>query len=122
VHEGQVIATRVKSRSVKLRTTFGDIHFTGELLAGGRYDLASYHGNVSVQLVPPADPAARRRMAFELDAYARDGKVDSRLELAEATRPEDGRLVGSFGATRKKPTMLLISSMAGNVSVGLVNE
>ena len=125
VHEGQVIATRVKSRTVKLRTTFGDIHFTGELLAGGRYDLASYKGNVIVQLLPPAGEAgggARKHMALQLDAYARDGAVDSRLELADVTRPEEGRLVGSFGSTRGKPAMLSISSMAGNVSVGLMNE
>ncbi len=124
VHEGQVIATRVKSRSVKLRTTFGDIHFTGELLAGGHYDLASYKGNVIVQLVPPADAThgAKARMALQLDAYARDGQIDSRLEMADVTRPEVGRLMGSFGGSRGKPAMLSISSMAGNVSVGLVNE
>jgi hypothetical protein len=123
VHEGQVIATRVKSRTVKLRTTFGDIHFTGELLAGGHYDLASYKGNVVVQLVPPGDPlAAKKGMALALDAYARDGSVDSRLELADVTRPEQGRLVGSFGTSRAKPAVLSISSMAGNVSVGLMNE
>jgi hypothetical protein len=117
VHEGQVIATRVKSRTVKLRTTFGDIHFTGELLAGGRYDLASYKGNVIVQL----QPTQHQRLSLALDAYARDGQVDSRLELADVTRPEQGRLLGSFGASRK-PALLSISSMAGNVSVGLVNE
>ena len=124
VHEGQVIATRVKSRTVKLRTTFGDIHFTGELLAGGHYDLASYKGNVNVQLVPPATSVAKakQRMALQLDAYARDGKVDSRLELADVTRPEQGRLVGSFGGSHARPAVLSISSMAGNVSVGLVNE
>jgi DUF4097 and DUF4098 domain-containing protein YvlB len=125
VHQGRVIATRVKSRAVKLRTTFGDIQFTGELLAGGRYDLASYHGDVTVRLLPPdsaVTASSSARMAFALDAYARDGKVDSRLELANATRPEEGRLVGSFGPTRGKPAVLSISSMAGSVSVGLLNE
>jgi Putative adhesin len=119
VHEGQVIATRVKSRTVKLRTTFGDIHFTGELLAGGSYDLASYQGNVKVQLVRPA---AKDKLALRLDAYARDGQIDSRLELADVTRPEAGRLQGTFGGSRRKPAVLSISSMAGNVSVGLMNE
>ena len=121
VHEGKVIATRVKSRTVKLRTTFGDIQFTGELLAGGHYDLASYHGDVIVQLLPP-ESASGKRLAFALDAYARDGRVDSRLELADASRPEAGRLVGSFGPARAKPAVLSISSMAGRVSVGLLNE
>ena len=126
VHDGQVIATRVRSRTGKLRTTFGDIRFTGELLAGGRYDLASYKGNVVVSLVPPAGTLTgkptRQSMTFKLDAYARDGQVDSRLDMTEVVRPEAGRLVGTYGPARARPAVLRISSMAGSVQVGLFNE
>ncbi len=119
VHDGQVFATRVKSRSVKLRTTFGDIHFTGELLAGGSYDLASYNGSVEVTVVPGKN---RKALGLKLDAYARDGKIDSRLEMADGASPEAGRLRGSFGSARGKPAVMSISSMSGNVSIGLLNE
>lgn len=114
VHEGTVVATRVRSRTVKLRTTIGDIHFTGELLAGGRYEIRSYKGDVDVRV--------SSRLSFRLEAYSREGQVDPQLELADVDRPEAGRLVGTFGPARKKPALVVVSSTAGDVRLGLMNE
>lgn len=114
VHEGNVVATRVRSRKVKLRTTFGDIQLTGELLAGGRYDIRSYQGDIDVRVAPG--------MSFRIDAYARDGAVDPQLELAEVDRPEAGRLIGTYGPARKKPALLELSSTAGVVRLGLIGD
>jgi DUF4097 and DUF4098 domain-containing protein YvlB len=112
LHDGTIVARRVRSRSVQITTTFGDIRFEGELLAGGRYSLRSYKGNIVV---------STGGTGFKLEAYSRDGSVDSRLELSDVTRPEVGRLRGTFG-TRKKPAILEVSSTAGNLQLGLMNE
>jgi hypothetical protein len=111
VHDGTVIAQRIRSRNVKIITTFGHIRFRGELLAGVDYDLRSYRGNVEVLATGN----------FSVDAYSRDGAVDSRVELAEVARPEAGRLMGTYGS-RQRPATLHLSSTAGNVIVGLMNE
>lgn len=113
LHDGTIVLRRVKSRVVEITTTFGSIRWEGELLAGASYKLRSYKGDVVVQTAGGA---------FRLNAYSRDGKVDSKVELAEVERPEAGRLMGSFGSTRKNPAILEISSTAGQVRLGLLNE
>lgn len=113
LHDGTITARKIRSRTVKITSTFGDITFQGEILAGGTYELRSYKGNVTVKTAGAA---------FKLDAYSRDGQVDSRLELASEERPEAGRLMGTYGPARKKPAMLRLHSTAGNVVLGLVNE
>jgi hypothetical protein len=110
VHRGTVTATRIRTQTVAITTTFGDIHFRGELLAGGHYELRSYRGNVH----------ARTTGAFRVDAYSRDGVVEPVLELGSATR-DGGRLVGSWGAS-EAPAVLLLSSAAGRVVFGLASE
>ncbi len=108
VHRGTVTATRIHSRSVAITTTFGDIHFRGELLAGGRYELRSYRGNVH----------ARTSGAFRVEAYSRDGAVEPVVELGGSSR-DGGRLMGSWGAS-ETPAYLLMSSTAGRVVFGLM--
>ncbi len=113
LHDGTITAKRIRSHTVKITSTFGDITFQGEIIAGGSYELRSYKGNVTV-LTGGA--------AFRVNAYSREGQVDSRLELAGEERPEAGRLVGTYGPARKKPALLKIRSTAGNVVLGLMNE
>jgi hypothetical protein len=112
IHDGKITARRIRSRTVKIVSTFGDITFQGEILAGGSYELRSYKGNVTVEAAGAA---------FKLDAYSREGQIDSRLELAGEERSE-ARLVGTYGPARKKPALLRLHSTAGNVLVGLMNE
>lgn len=113
-HDGNILATRIRSRAVKLTTTSGDISYTSELYVGARVDLRSYKGNVTV--------AVGKNTAFQIDAYARDGAVDAKLELTEVDTPEKGRLSGTFGASRKKPALLDVTSLGGRVVIGLMNE
>jgi len=108
VHRGTVTASRVRSRAVAITTTFGDIEFRGELLAGGHYELRSYHGNVDVH----GSGAAR------IDAFSRDGQIRPETELRDVMRSEAGRLTGSFGVS-DTPAVLLMSSTAGRVVFGL---
>ncbi|MFH0899108.1 MAG: DUF4097 family beta strand repeat-containing protein [Pseudomonadota bacterium] len=125
-HDGTVVATRVRSRRVEIRTTFGSILFQGELLAGGRYDLRSYRGNVEARL--PRDTA------FVISASSRDGTVASRLDLRDAQSQRVGEGLSSvagyygpahgsrLGPVERRPAVIVITSVVGTVTVGLVNE
>ena len=113
VSEGGVVATHIRSRQVLITTTFGDILFRGELVAGGSYQISSHKGNVEV-LVGGA--------SFRLDAYSRDGTVDPQVELSDVARPEPGRLLGSFGGPGGRPAGLELRSILGDVRLGLVSE
>lgn len=108
VHRGTVTATRVRSRAVSISTTFGDIEFRGELLAGGRYELRSYQGNVNVHGVGSA----------RVDAFSRGGQIHPEMELRDMLQSELGRMTGSFGAS-DSPAVLLMSSAGGRVVFGL---
>jgi hypothetical protein len=108
VHKGQVTASKIRSQSVRITTTFGDIRFTGDFLSGARYELRSYRGNVEVH----GDGA------FKIDAFAPAG-IDPRLELAHVARPEEGRMIGTYGSA-DKPAVVLVSSRTGRVIFGLI--
>jgi hypothetical protein len=110
VHEGQLNATRVRSRKVRLRTTLGDIHFSGELMAGADVDIASYQGTVEVELVPS-------RAAVRVDLASRDGAIDSRLDLARGQTGAD-HVFGMLGRGKRAAT-LHVSSVHGDLSVGM---
>jgi DUF4097 and DUF4098 domain-containing protein YvlB len=114
VHDGTVTATRIRSRQVTLRTTIGDISFSGELLAGGNVDVRSYKGDVEIRV------AEKKGLALEVDAWSRKGQVDTQLELA-GLATEKGRVRGTFG-TAKKPASLEVGSTLGRVTIGLLNE
>lgn len=68
VHMGDVIARRIRVRDLSVRITRGSVRFEGEVLAGGRYAIASYWGNVEVKFgsrfgskAPPMRVRARTR-------------------------------------------------------------
>lgn len=120
VHRGTITATRVRTESAVITTTFGDIIFRGELAAGGRYELRSFQGNVD----------ARTAGAFEVEAWSRDGRVEPTVSLG-AMRREGGRLFGTYskpgpglgpGPGNDRPAVLLLSSTVGRVTFGLTNE
>jgi hypothetical protein len=111
VHDGSVSATRIRCRTVRIRTTFGQIVFQGELLAGGRVDLGSYRGDVRVRF--------KRGSPVFVDARSRQGAV----ELADAGRVESGRLRGTYGPPLRQPAILQASTIWGSVSLGyIMNE
>jgi hypothetical protein len=87
VHEGNVTATRIRSANVRIITTFGDIHFRGEVLSGSHVDLRSYKGNVVVQASG----------SYQVDAFSRDGSIDTPSDLHDASRDAGGHLVGWYG-------------------------
>jgi hypothetical protein len=110
VHRGTVTATRIRSKEVTITTTFGDIFFSGELQAGGKYLLRSYKGNVSTRTGGP----------FAIDAHSRQGEVETGVKLGGLTR-EGGRVTGRWGAGGR-PAILVLRSTMGRVMFGLANE
>jgi DUF4097 and DUF4098 domain-containing protein YvlB len=83
VHDGRIDGRRIRSRSVELRTTRGDIHLDGELALGGKMIAASLRGNVTISVKSAGRLAIKARaggkVAFEgvgmvADASDRDGE------------------------------------------------
>ena len=105
---------RIRSRAVRIFTTFGDIHFRGELFAGGKYELRSVNGNVDASVSG----------SFELEASTRRGRIETRVAtMREAPAVEDKRVRGSFEtAEGVVPAALEMSSVAGLVRVGLLSN
>jgi len=114
VNDGNIVARRVRSRHVELRTTRGDIVLDGDLAAGGDVVVASLRGDVSITL-------------------HRGVPVRVRATGAHVTLPGGGRLVaaggdagdpvefGGFGAhARETPAALEIQSRYGVVRFALV--
>src|SRR5262249_41119721 len=108
VHRGPVAPPQVGSKPARIPTTSGDIRFPGELLSGGIYELRSFRGNVEV----------RSDGAFRIDAFAPAG-IESRVELAHVARPEEGRMIGTYGSN-DQPAMVVASSRTGRVLFGLI--
>ncbi len=113
VHEGTIIATRIHARVVKLRTTFGDISFTGELFAGGSCDLRAHRGRVDVVL--------GRATPVVLDAATRSGEIAELVRFAGAERAP-GRLHASYVGAGGKSAALVVRSALGDLRVGLISE
>ena len=113
VHHGSVDARHIRSHAARIMTTFGDIHFRGELWAGGQYELRSREGNVD----------ARVGGSFALDAQTRRGRIESRVSLLRLAPREEGRLRGVYEAgSGALPAGLEMSSVSGVVRVGLVSD
>jgi hypothetical protein len=69
VHTGSVRARRVKVGTMIIRVIKGDIRVDAEVIPGGHYVIASYHGNVEARLSKGSSARlrARSRGAAEID-------------------------------------------------------
>jgi DUF4097 and DUF4098 domain-containing protein YvlB len=132
---GDVVARRVKARSMELvtvsgslrleeatceraemRTVNGDLYFRGPLAHGGRYEFNTHAGDVSLSL-----PST---IGFELNARTFSGEVSSELPLKYIKEP--GEDSWPEGVPRKKDVkatfgdgsaLLLIKTFSGDVRV-----
>ncbi len=62
VHMGDVSARRIRVRDLSVRITRGSARLEGEAVAGGRYAVASYWGNVEVRFKSKAPMRLRARV------------------------------------------------------------
>lgn len=112
-HHGSIDARHIRSHAVRIMTTFGDIHFRGELWAGGQYELRSREGNVD----------ARVAGNFNVDMQSRRGRLENRISGLRLAPREEGRLRGMYQTgSGSLPAGLEMSSVSGVVRVGLVSE
>jgi hypothetical protein len=109
LHNGQIVARRVRVHEVDLRTTAGDITFAGTLSPNGTVRIASYRGNVEVTFV--------RGTGFRLEVASRRGAIETEgLDVVRNSR----RVVGTFGGGRRTAGVF-VSTHLGDVKVGLAH-
>jgi hypothetical protein len=85
---GDVSARRIRVRDLSVRIMRGSIRLEGEAVAGGRYAVASYWGNVEVKF--------RTGASMRLRARARSGEV--RLPARFRHRRGSGGLVTGYAS------------------------
>jgi DUF4097 and DUF4098 domain-containing protein YvlB len=66
-HTGDLIAERLRVRRISLRTVRGNVFVKAQMMAGGRYEFLSYHGDVEV--------GVDRGVPVKLDARSHAGRV-----------------------------------------------
>lgn len=107
VHKGSIVARRVKVRDLVIRVFQGDVRVDAEIIAGGRYLIASYAGNVAARF--------KRGGSARLRARAERG---GEIELPERLRPREtsaNEVVGYLGDGRS--AAIELRSVTGNVVV-----
>lgn len=108
MHEGRVVARRIKSRSVTVQVTRGDIVLHGEPQLGGSWSIITYRGNIEI--------AVARRAAMQIRARARRGTVKLPSAVQPARADSSGWIAGNHGAARN-PAQIELAAHLGNIRV-----
>jgi hypothetical protein len=96
VHAGHISGRRVRVREMSILVTRGTIRIHGDAVAGGRYRIASYWGDVEVRLGSGGGKAAPVRVR----AHSRDGQVTLPSGLRRRVAEGDGAVTGTLGSGR----------------------
>lgn len=108
VQRGDVTGRRLKIRDLSIRILRGNAVLEGEVVAGGRYAVASYWGNVEVRFTG--------RAPLRVLARARSGEVS--LPKRFRRRAEKGLVVGyAAGGSGRLPAEIDLRSRAGLITV-----
>ena len=107
VQKGHVVGRKVRVRDVSIRVTRGDIDLSGEALAGGRYQIASYWGNVQVRL--------GKKIPMRVRAHARVGLVT--LPRRFRRHDADGAIVTGDAGSGRSPADLDLRTRVGVITV-----
>jgi hypothetical protein len=111
VHQGRIDGRDVRVRELSLRATKGDIHLRAEILAGGSYRVATYDGNIQVELSSSAPLSVR--------AHSKKGRVDMAGSLAARTG-EDGFVTGASSRGKGARAVFELRSRVGNIQLAVV--
>ncbi|MCE9572078.1 MAG: hypothetical protein K8W52_02865 [Deltaproteobacteria bacterium] len=104
VHDGRIDSRRVKSRSVELRSTRGNITFDGDATPGGQLVIASLRGDIAVTI----------RTFARVQIHTSGAHVVA----AAGGRPIDGG--GTEYGTGPRPTAIELRSRFGDIQFALV--
>lgn len=108
VHRGSIHARRIKVSDMVIRVIHGDVRVEADVIAGGRYRIASYHGNVEARLRRGGNARLRARV---------DGAGE--IELPDRLQPRETsahEVIGYLGQA-KTPAEIELRSVTGNVVV-----
>ena len=111
IYRGTVSGRDIRSRDVSVRTTYGDIELQGQAVLGGRYDVNTYSGNVSIRF--------RNHIAVKVRAKAKAG-----VQLPHILRPRrqpDGTVLGR-SAEGDQPMAVDAQSATGRVVLSFTGE
>lgn len=110
VHRGRIEGRRVRARDVELTTTEGRILLEAEAALGGRLRVASFKGDVDVQL--------RRHGAVMVRAHG------TKVDLGAPTRPQpNGWFESTFGQPAAIDAALVeIRSPQGNIRFAIIES
>jgi DUF4097 and DUF4098 domain-containing protein YvlB len=107
-HSGAVVAREVRFRRISIRTIRGDIQLSGDVVAGGAYELTSYYGDVEFEVKPTARLTVR--------GFSRDGQVSFPENMHGRLDASSGELVASSGGKPGRSyAQLELRSWLGNV-------
>ncbi len=115
-HDGNIAGRQLRVREMSLRTTTGDIRLEGFAVAGGRYRIASYRGNIDVKL--------RQGAALSISAKSRDGRITLPSKLRART-DDRGALVGTLpsslpGNNDEPVAVVELSSRVGRIQFAVI--
>jgi hypothetical protein len=109
VHEGNVFGRRIRVRDVSIRITRGSVKLEAEAIAGGRYAVASYWGNVEVKF--------SSKVPLRVRALARSGEVFLPSRLHRRRGP-GGLITGySTSSTGRLPVDLDLRTRVGMITL-----
>lgn len=111
VHDGRIDGRKVRVHELSLRTTKGDIRLRAQALAGGRYEIGTFSGNIEVEFVSSAP----------LDIRARSvrGKVRVPKKMA-ARMGERGRYVAAASAGKGTHAVISLRSRVGTIQLATI--
>ena len=113
---GDVTLTSITCDRAQIKTVNGSVGYTGPLAKGGRYELNSHSGDVSLWLVGDA--------GFELTAKTFNGDVRADVPIAMAQTPHGGGIPGMPGNHEIRGTfgdgsaLVVVRTFSGDVVVG----
>jgi Toastrack DUF4097 len=95
-----------EAQTVDVKTVSGNVTYTGDLKAGGRYELKTHSGDVHMTI-----PASS---SFELEANTFSGDIESDFEITVEGKISPHDIHGTVG---KGGTTLVLKSFSGNVDL-----
>jgi len=114
-HDGSIEGRQIRVREMSLRTTTGDIRLEGFAVAGGRYRIASYRGNIAVKLghSGPLSVSAtsKRRVTLPSRLAARADDSGALVGMLSAVLP---------GAKDDLPAVIELRSRLGNLQFAVI--
>ncbi len=101
-----VLKDVAEAQTVDIETVSGNVTYSGDLKAGGRYELKTHSGDVRMAI-----PAGA---GFDLEAYTFSGDIESDFEITVQGRISPREIRGTVG---KGGTTLVLKSFSGNVDL-----